>query len=281
MVENKNVDLHMRVFPYRVSEVRNLEAERRALHEEIEIKCFYEGTSVLIVGENKIEVHAGDIVVINPYEFHVTINSGSDNETGKYHLFMIPLDFFANNGVDDLELRALLLGNNMVLKTLFQNDKRMFKILSRIIKEYQDKKRAYNIAIVGLLMEFFSILLREGLTDAEKVGNKKNNLRLYKSIEPAIRHIRDNFQEEITIDDLSTLCHMNKHYFCRAFKTLTEKTAMEYLKEYRLKIANIMLSDFDKSIEYIAEYCGFKSISYFCRSYKDFFGYTPTQHRRK
>ena len=169
----------------------------------------------------------------------------------------------------------------MVLKTLFQNDKRMFKILSRIIKEYQDKKRAYNIAIVGLLMEFFSILLREGLTDAEKVGNKKNNLRLYKSIEPAIRHIRDNFQEEITIDDLSMLCHMNKHYFCRAFKTLTEKTAMEYLKEYRLKIANIMLSDFDKSIEYIAEYCGFKSISYFCRSYKDFFGYTPTQHRRK
>ena len=89
MVENKNVDLHMKVFPYRVSEVRNLEAERRALHEEIEIKCFYEGTSVLIVGENKIEVHAGDIVVINPYEFHVTINSGSDNETGKYHLFRL------------------------------------------------------------------------------------------------------------------------------------------------------------------------------------------------
>jgi len=281
MAENKNIDLHMKVFPYRVSEVRNLESERRALHEEIEIKCFYEGSSVLIVGENKIEVHAGDIVVINPYEFHATINSGAEGETGKYHLFMIPLDFFASNGVDDLELRALLLGNNMVLKTLFQNDKRMFKILTRIVKEYQEKKIAYNIAIVGLFMEFFSILMRKGLSDTKTAGNKKTNLRLYKSIEPAIRHIRDNFQDEITIETLSALCHMNKHYFCRAFKTLTEKTAMEYLKEYRLKIANIMLSDFDNSIEYIAEYCGFKSVSYFCRSYKGFFGCTPTQHRRK
>ncbi len=280
MAENKDIDLHFEIFPCRLSYTGNLEFERRAMHEEIEIKCFYEGSSVLIVGENKIEVKAGDIVVINPYEFHATIDKGVEGNIGKYHLFMIPLDIFSNNGIAVFNFRNLLLGSNAAFQTVFRDDKRMFKILMRVIKEYQEKKKAYNMAIVGMMMEFFAILMRKGICDNEKSIVKNNNQRLYALLEPAIRHIRDNFKNDITVEQLAGLCHVSKQYFCRAFKNLTGKTVMEYLREYRLKISDTMLSNTDNNIASIAEECGFESMSYFSRSYKNYYGFTPRQRRQ-
>lgn len=118
--DSENAKFNMKISVGRSSAVDNIEAGRKALHESIEIKCFYEGTTTLLIGSQIVTANAGDVVVINPYEFHATIDCGGGG--GKYHLFMVPLDFFASNGVDSLKLRMLLLANNKSFKTLFKND---------------------------------------------------------------------------------------------------------------------------------------------------------------
>ena len=262
------------------SPTSSIEDDFRALHEEIEVKCFYSGTATLMIGEKIVTVKAGDIVVINPYEFHTTIERGEGDDIGLYHLFMIPLDIFFNSGVDDLNLRKLILENNTSFKTLHQNDTRMYKILTRVVKEYEGKKTAYKIAICGLIMEFFAILIRKGLCQNEIGGSSNGNLSSYYLIEPAMRCIRDRYQEDLTVEELASLCNISKGYFCRVFKAVTGKTAMEYLGRYRLKIADALLQDGDKNIADIAESCGFESVSYFCRSYKKRYDRKPSERRK-
>ncbi len=274
---SENAKFNMRISVGRTSFVDNIEAESKALHESIEIKCFYEGNTTLLVGSKTVTASAGDIVVINPYEFHATVDCGDGS--GKYHLFMIPLDFFSADGVDALKLRLLLLANNKSFKTLFRNDTRMLRILMRAAKEYEEKKTAYTVAIRGLMMEFFAILMRKGIRDDGKTDIQKDNLRSYRLIEPALRHIRDNYADCFTINDLAALCNLSKHYFCRVFKTVTGTTAMEYLKDYRMKISDAMLSNTDKSITQISNQCGFESVSYFCRCYKGRYGISPSKRR--
>jgi hypothetical protein len=46
----------------------------------------------LLVGNETIVASAGDVVIMNPYEFHATIKCSE--EKGKYHLIMVGLDFF-------------------------------------------------------------------------------------------------------------------------------------------------------------------------------------------
>ncbi len=259
----------------------NIEVDSKALHEEIEVKCFYSGAATLIVGDNIIKARAGDIVVINPYEFHTTLDRGDGDDMGLYHRFMIPLDAFLNFDVDDLNLRKLLLENNASFKTLHHNDTRMYKILTRAVKEYEEKKMAYKIAVSGLIMEFFAILIRKGLRQNEIGGSSNGNLRSYYLIEPALRCVRDRYQEDVTVEELARLCNISKGYFCRVFRTVTGKTAMEYLGCYRLKIADAMLQDGDKNIATVAEICGFESFSYFCRSYKKYYGVKPSERRKK
>lgn len=257
------------------SYVTDLQVEKVAFHEAIEIKYFYSGMATLMIGDKIINVEAGDTVVVNPYEFHTTINV----DNGKYHLFIIPLDFFSDSGVDVLNLRALLLENGNVFKNLYHSDKRLGKILTRIVKEYSEKKDVYETAITGLAMELFAMLIRKGLCKSNMIGYKKGNLRLYKLIEPSIRHIRDYYSDDITVDALAEICNLSKSYFCRSFKNITGKTVMEYLMDYRLKIADSMLRNSDMIISDIAEKCGFQSMSYFCRSYKKLYGIKPSERR--
>jgi len=269
----------MKVDPCRTSEIPGLQSEARVLHEEIEIKCFYEGASTLLIGNRTVNVKAGDVVVINPYEFHSTVDCGPQSEKGKYHLFMIPPDFFSTVGAGEVKLRPLLLSGNKAFQTLFSGDERLFDLLSRVVTECTEKKAHYAAAVSGLMLEVLVILLREGLCEGEVPERGTDRLRSYHLIEPALRHIRDSFREPISVDQLASLCNVSKHYFCHVFKTVTQKSAMEYLREYRLKIAGVMLTDTEKSVSEVAEDCGFESVAYFCRAYKRRFGNTPGKRR--
>ena len=276
-----NINLPIKIYPCKTSSVANIKQERKALHEEIEIKCFYEGSSSLLIGEKCVNVTAGDVVIINPYEFHATIDSEIDGHKGQYHLLMIPLDVFSLNVIDRLQLRSLLLVNNKSFDTLFSQNKRLYEIIMRMVEEYINKEPEYEIVINGLLLELFAQLLREGVTDREQMIMENNQLRYCRMVEPALRYIKDNYREKITVEQLAKVCNINKNYFCKKFKTVTHKTATEYIREYRFKVAEVMLRNTTEGIDVIAEYCGFESANYFCRLYKKVYGVSPGKNRLK
>lgn len=258
--------------PNSVSFLTNPETQPKAIHEDIEIKYFYEGTSTLLVGSKTVTAEAGDIIIINPYEFHTTIDCGK--KTGKYHLFIIPLNYFTNIGIVNFNLRDLLLLKRISFNTKLSNP-RMAEILIHIANEQIEQSASYQMAIHGLLTEFFALLLRDGLSSEELDSINDTTMRTYNLIEPALRHIRDNFSEYITVEALSQLCKTSKYHFCRVFKSVTGQTAIDYLNEYRLKCADALLKNSDRSISYIADSCGFSSEQYFCRCYKQKFGLPP------
>jgi transcriptional regulator GlxA family with amidase domain len=63
------------------------------------------------------------------------------------------------------------------------------------------------------------------------------------------------------------------------FKSVTKKSAMEYLRDYRLQVANALLSGTDSPVGEIAERCGFESPNYFSRCYKRYYGKSPREGR--
>jgi len=273
-------ELPFKIVTNKTSLSDDINALPSALHEDIEIKCFYEGTSTLLVGTQTITVKTGDVVVINPYEFHATVDCKNESQKGKYHLFMIPLDSFTQ-GCNELDLRNLFFTQKKIFKNLLSQDKEIFELLLSVANEYEEKKEAYSVAVKALLMHVFVLLLRKGISDDKSHSLQSDTLRSYKLIEPALTHIRDNFADCISVDILADLCQVSKHYFCRTFKAVMGKTAMEYLRNYRLTISNTLLLNTDENISQIAEHCGFESANYFCRCYKSFYGVSPGKNRSK
>lgn len=243
-----------------------------ALHEEIEIKCFYEGSATLLIGSQTVPVKAGDVVVVNPYEFHATVNTGKDK--GKYHLFMLPLDFFT--GIPELDLRRILFAEEQQFTT-HHTDSRLYGFLMQAAEEFR-QNRDSNLLIRSLLMAAFALLLQNGLGETKAAPTQKS-LRSYLVIEPALRCIKNEYGRVMTVEELAKLCNVSKHYFCRVFKSITGKSVMEYLRDFRLRVANVLLQSTDRSISEIAACCGFDSANYFSRCYRQHYGHSPRQSR--
>lgn len=257
--------------PVRTSSVDDVVEAAYAIHEAIEIKCFYEGESTLLIGDKTVHARAGDVIVINPYEFHATVDIGSTSK-GKYHLFMLGVDFFSSipAGVD---LRHLLFGQQTQFLTHFKNDVELYILLCGAAEESMRMQSESRLAIFGRLSQVFAILLRRGCTKREEAPSDVGHY--YAMIEPALRMIRDSYAQKFTVETLADACRISKYHFCRIFKTVMGVSAIQYLNAYRLKIAHTLLSNTDHRIGEVASLCGFEDTAYFCRIYKRHFGTTP------
>ena len=267
------------IIPQRASFIGNLDTATRAFHEAVEIKYFYEGESTIIIDSQTIHASVGDVIVVNPYEFHTTIDCGKDNP-GKYHLFMIGLDFFEGAVGADTNLRKLLFEKRVHFKTKISENRKLSRLLLDAVSEYQLGDGASRLSLFGLVAEIFAELLRTATTK-EKDAPTEDRLGYYAIIEPALRLIRDGYSERFTVDSLADACRVSKYHFCRIFKAATGVSAIHYLNEHRLKIADTMLQNTTMSVSEVASLCGFDDVSYFSRIYKKQFNKTPIKAKGK
>ena len=271
----------LKISPNTISKIANVENGSKAIHQALEIKLFTEGSSTLLIGNQTVTVREGDVVVINPYEFHATILN--HNDVVKYHLLMIPLDLFVNAGLTGLNLVDYLLVKKHLFKTVYNDNAQLQYVLSRIANEYRKPSPIQQLAIFGLLIELMSILLNYVSQLDSNISDNHffdNSFHLYSLIEPALQYIRNNYSNQITLKDLAVLCNISVFHLAHSFKTVTGKTIVNYIQQYRLNIASILLKTTDYSLDEIALKCGFCDKNYFTRCYKKQFGITPSQQKR-
>lgn len=265
------------ICPDRISRIDNVDNFSKVFHEEIEIKYFTEGSSTLHIGNESVVTEPDDVVVINPYEFHSTVNYAE--EKGKYHLLMIGLDFFSGDNRDLVDLRYIFMNERCRIQTLIRGNQRISNVITLIVEEFEKKGENYEIAVRGLVLELFALLLRDFKDTSPASLPSDKHLRYYEVIYPAIKMIRGDCGENYSIDELAEACGVSKCHFCRIFKESTSMSVVEYRNEHRLQIARVLIKTTNKSISDISLQCGFDDMAYFSRCYKKKFGYSPIKER--
>ncbi len=84
-------------------------------------------------------------------------------------------------------------------------------------------------------------------------------------INEATNYISKNYDKPLTTKDLVALAHLSEGYFCQIFKEVTGKTAIEYIKGYRIDKAEKMLHKTAMTVTEMAFCCGFDDLNYFSR----------------
>jgi AraC-like DNA-binding protein len=98
-------------------------------------------------------------------------------------------------------------------------------------------------------------------------------------IEKAFEYMNQNFQKNISLNEISKLVNMTEVSFSRFFKAKTGITYIESLLELRLGHASRLLIDTSQSVSEIAFNCGFNNISNFNRLFKKKKNCTPKSFR--
>ena len=99
-----------------------------------------------------------------------------------------------------------------------------------------------------------------------------------KTLETVYEYVFQNFQNEISLQKIAGLAHMNASSFSRFFKRVHRKTFTRYVNEIRIGFACKKLLERDQHITSICYESGFNNISNFNRQFKNITGSSPTQY---
>ena len=100
-------------------------------------------------------------------------------------------------------------------------------------------------------------------------------------IEKVKKYIKDNYNKEITRDDIAKYVFLNPDYLSRTFKKSTGLSLTEYLTEQRIEKSKQLLSTSNIQISSIADEVGYNNMNYFSKIFKKLTGNTPVEYRKK
>lgn len=123
-----------------------------------------------------------------------------------------------------------------------------------------------------------SHFVKEAICDPGKITVTSIDEKLLKK---AVDYITDNISDNsLSVEKLSREIGLSRVHFYRKIKALTNLTAVEFIRNIRLKRAAAILSQGKLTIKEVAAMAGFEDIDYFRKSFKKQFGVKPSDFHR-
>lgn len=294
----KEIRLHgTKSFPcavYRTRSAKKGTLVRHHWHDEVEILYFSRGNFQLEINMEPFPVHSECLYFINPGELH----SISMETAGSYEdAVVFSPDILSFDSCDAAQIR------------LIQPIRKGRMLFPRCILPDHPAFLPVRDAFTTIMHSFGHVFLEESVSDDGAVtddltnqlyiksslliilaalsGHKlftpteKNYDKRVEDIKTVLTYIRENYKEKIYIADLAGQISLNEQYFCRFFKKAIGRSPIEYINEYRIKQALVLLDETDLPVTDICLECGYNNLGNFLREFRKQTNTTPLQYRRR
>lgn len=101
------------------------------------------------------------------------------------------------------------------------------------------------------------------------------------AIETTLAHINQNLDEDLSLESISQLVHLNPAYLSRLFKKEMGVSMSEYIIQARIARAKEMLRSPDVKISSIAASVGYTHFSHFAKMFRRIVGMPPHEYRKR
>lgn len=102
-----------------------------------------------------------------------------------------------------------------------------------------------------------------------------------KDLNEIILYLHTNYQNKITIEDLTKTFHINRTTLAEKFRSATGLSVKDYLIKLRIKLSAVMLRDTALPISEIMFRVGFNEANHFSRIFKKYMDCSPSDYRKK
>ncbi len=168
-----------------------------------------------------------------------------------------------------------------IVETALDSITSVFDGICKELKEQRDwywscRSRSYFMELMIALERMYGRMSYGDATQAPSVSVDVNDERL----KSALIYIESHYNVPLTLTDLTAAIGVNRATLLKLFKQECGMTFAEYLKHYRLTVAQKHLLFTELPIKEIALRCGFKTVPHFSRCIKEKTGMSPVQYRQ-
>lgn len=252
--------------------------------ENLKLVCVLSGRTAYQINEYLLHTGEGYFIFLPPGTPH------PDGTTGHQE-----------NDTDHCELLNVLLHRGAVqcwicyskkdehysdsLENYLLRDDRLVHLFQLLVEEAIEEKEHSQFACQNLLTAFFTVLHRELLagrylhpgpktiqeTSSSDTGDFVTTIREY---------IQAHLHEPLTLENTARQMHLSRSQFARQIKQETGTTFVEILTQCRIEEAKLLLLESEWTSSVIAEFVGFKSVTYFHNLFVRRTGTTPGHFRK-
>lgn len=271
-------------YPFAVYEFSGTEKGHVDLHwhKESEIIYLKKGTFSLSINMKDYEVNAPALIIIGSGEIHsVSLNKENLESAVVFDLEMLSFENY--DGIQYKIIRPLLEKTLCFPQFIFPE----YEVWDEVKALYENlacegKKKTLSayLKIKASLYQMMACLYEHDyLRNVREVNeNDADRIDVMKRV---LTYIRNDYGKKLTIEDIASVAGMNPQYFCRYFKRITGKTVTGYINDVRLGQAEKALLDTDEKVIEIAGSCGYDNMGYFIRRFRQNYGMSPSEYRKK
>ena len=125
------------------------------------------------------------------------------------------------------------------------------------------------------------IALTQELADRISASFSQNTDYIRKEILLIKEYIHENYSKELAVEALASIVYLTPDYLSRLFKKATGKSLSQYIRQYRMERAKELLLHTNKKVIQIGVDVGYSNYSYFCQSFREYYGTSPEKYRQE
>jgi AraC-like DNA-binding protein len=188
-----------------------------------------------------------------------------------------------NNMLDYEYLKPFLETECNFCNRLDRQNNKIQLIISTILEieeEYRDMNPGYELMIKSLLLKLMTLIIRHFKRSDEQHNGESISPKVAQKIREVIEYIETYYFKPLKIAELAGIVQMSSAYFSCVFKILVGVPPMDFIIRKRISVAKEMIKNTNQKMLYIAQECGFNSISNFNHIFKAYTGLSPGIYKK-
>ncbi|MGO4496809.1 helix-turn-helix domain-containing protein [Paenibacillus sp. 2RAB27] len=166
----------------------------------------------------------------------------------------------------------------------------LMQVMARILLIVQDRGVSVKKVLDGDgdIERFLKLQTREEISlwfqsrlfaPVVRILTEKADTQFLNIADRLMRMIHEQYDQEMTLESCASALNFHPVYLSRVFKKEIGVSFSDYLSEYRMNMAKVMLETTNLKISEIGEKLQYKNISAFIRTFRKTFGMTPGSYR--
>ena len=252
-------------------------------HPHYQLFTVIKGTGTRFIGDDIRHFEEGDTVFLGPNMPHLWrsdrnyFEKESQLQTEGIVVYFKE-DFLGNDFFEKPEM--------FDIKSFLKNSERGLDLTGTLGEEMvRDLKELLGLTGFEGISKLLNILHKLSITNDYQYISSSNYTNTHKISETermriVHEYVLKHFKENINLSTVASLSNMTEAAFCRYFKSRTNKTFSDFVKEIRIGNACKILQDENKSISQTCYESGYNTVSNFNNQFKSLKGVSPLQYQK-
>ena len=166
------------------------------------------------------------------------------------------------------------------MKFIFSN---LLTTLYPFLNEMDGEKKTLDAMISDLYLQpDISEIVRMVQELASRIiGGFSSGPSIRREILEVTDYIGANYGKELSVERLASIVFLTPDYLSRLFKKSMGKSISQYIRQFRMEKARELLTGTNRKVIDIGEAVGYPNYSYFCQSFREYFGTSPERYRQE